>query len=157
MAMQVAVSSSARSGSPAAIPAHRLDITRSTMAFASVRPPPVDAVSADALLADALLADAWPADAWLAGLPRRGLVFLLTASSYGSLPDRSGGRTPSARKCQRPLPRVPRIQRDVRPRWLEAAEARLHRDLVANVFGRPLRLEQERVSFAAIKQAIAGF
>jgi hypothetical protein len=39
---------------------------------------------------------------------------------------------------------------------LDAAEARLHRDLVANVFGPSLRLEQERVSFAAIKQAIAG-
>src|SRR5208282_5625968 len=77
MAMQVAVSSSARSGSPAAIPAHRLDITRSTMASASVRPLPEGALLAGAWLAGALLAVAWPA-----GLPRRGLVFLLTASSY---------------------------------------------------------------------------
>ena len=39
---------------------------------------------------------------------------------------------------------------------LDAAEARLHRDLVANVFGLSVRLEQERISFAAIGQAIAG-
>src|SRR5271169_2354845 len=83
MAMQVAVSSSARSGSPAAIPAHRLANTRSTTASAPVRPLPEDAVLADALPAGALLAGALLADALLAGLPRRGLVFLLTASSYG--------------------------------------------------------------------------
>ena len=87
MAMQVAVSSSARSGSPAATPAHRLDITRSTTASASVRPIPEGAVLAGALLAGALLAaalltGALLAAAWPAGLPRRGLVFLLTASSY---------------------------------------------------------------------------
>jgi hypothetical protein len=44
---------------------------------------PADALPADGLLADAPPADALLADAWLAGLPRRGLVFLLTASSYG--------------------------------------------------------------------------
>src|SRR5580692_11038419 len=78
MAIQVAVSSSARSGSPAVIPAHRLDITRSTMASASpraVRPLPDDA---------------WLAAAWLAGWPRRDLVFLLTASSYGPQPTELG-------------------------------------------------------------------
>src|SRR5271165_92248 len=100
MAMQVAVSSSARSGSPAAIPAHRLDITRSTMASASVRPLPEGAwpagtVSArawpaGALLPGALLAGALLAGALLAGLPRRGLVFLLTASSYGPQPTKLG-------------------------------------------------------------------
>ena len=97
--MQVAVSSSARSGSPAAIPAHRLDITRSTMASASVRPLPEGAwpagtVSARARPAGALLAGALLAGALLAGLPRRGLVFLLTASSYGPQPTKLGARKP---------------------------------------------------------------
>lgn len=37
---------------------------------------------------------------------------------------------------------------------LDPREARLHRDLLANAFGPSLRLEQERVSFTAIEQAI---
>src|SRR5208282_2558531 len=110
MAIQVAVSSSARSGSPDAIPAHRLDITRSTMASASVGPlpaaawpagtvsvrtRPAGALLAGALLAGTLLAGtlsagALLAGALLAGLPRRGLVFLLTASSYGPKPTKLG-------------------------------------------------------------------
>src|SRR6266702_1314051 len=71
IAMQVAVSSSARSGSPEAIPSHRLDITRSTIASASARPE--QARPAASLLAAGLLA----------GAPWRALFFLLTASSYG--------------------------------------------------------------------------
>ncbi len=39
---------------------------------------------------------------------------------------------------------------------LDAADAQLHRDLVANVFGPFVRLEQERISFAAIEQALAA-
>src|SRR6266699_2448948 len=76
IAMQVAVSSSARSGSPDAIAVHRLDSTRWTIASASVPPEP-------ALLTGALPAGALLAAALLAGGPRRALFFLLTASSYG--------------------------------------------------------------------------
>ena len=42
------------------------------------------------VLAGALLADVLLAAALLAGLPRRGLVFLLTASSYGPQPAKLG-------------------------------------------------------------------
>ena len=91
MAMQVAVSSSARSGSPAAIPAHRLDITRSTMASASVRPLPEGAVLAGAVLAGALLA------ACLAGrcLASRCLAGRIAATRLGLLAHRVILRPPA--------------------------------------------------------------
>src|SRR5215813_4088268 len=69
-AMQVAVSSSARSGSPEATPSHSLDSTSWTIASASAW----------------LMSPSWLALAWLAGARRRAL-FLLTASSYGGGPD----------------------------------------------------------------------
>jgi hypothetical protein len=65
--MQVEVSSSARSGSPAAIAPQRLDSTRWTIASAWL----VEGVPEG-------LADDVPE-----GPLRRGRVFLLTASSYG--------------------------------------------------------------------------
>jgi hypothetical protein len=37
---------------------------------------------------------------------------------------------------------------------LNAEEAALYRDLVADAFGPSVRLEQERVSFAAVQQAL---
>jgi hypothetical protein len=92
--MQVTVSISARSGSPAPIEVHRRDSTRSTIALASS----LAALLAGALFADALFAGAWYAGALLVaalfavalfagalpeGALRRGLVFLLTAPSYG--------------------------------------------------------------------------
>src|SRR6266571_2783967 len=86
IAMQVAVSSSARSGSPEAIPSHRLDITRSTIASASARPEPArpaGTLLAAGLLAGTLLAAGLLAAGLLAGAPWRALFFLLTASSYG--------------------------------------------------------------------------
>jgi hypothetical protein len=93
--MQVTVSISARSGSPAPIEVHRRDSTRSTIALASSL---AAALLAGALFADALFAGAWYAGALLVaalfavalfagalpeGALRRGLVFLLTAPSYG--------------------------------------------------------------------------
>src|SRR5204862_7691646 len=69
-AMQVAVSSSARSGSPEATPSHSLDSTSRTIASASAW----------------LMSPSWLAFAWRAGARRRAL-FLLTASSYGGRPD----------------------------------------------------------------------
>jgi hypothetical protein len=39
---------------------------------------------------------------------------------------------------------------------LDPAEQSLYRDLVAAEFGRAVRLEQERISFAAIEQALAA-
>src|SRR6266496_2097318 len=74
-AMQVAVSSSARSGSPEATPSHSLDSTSRTIASASAW-----------LMSPSWPAAAWPAAAWLAGARRRAL-FLLTASSYGGRAD----------------------------------------------------------------------
>src|SRR5882757_8011434 len=86
-AMQVAVSSSARSGSPEATPSHRLVSTSWTNASAS-----------DWLIAPSSPGAAWPvpawlipawlvlALAWLAGARRRALFFLLTASSYDPQP-----------------------------------------------------------------------
>jgi hypothetical protein len=40
---------------------------------------------------------------------------------------------------------------------LDAEETALYRDLVADALGPSVRLEQERVSFAAIEQAMADF
>src|SRR3984893_11613640 len=100
IAMLDAVSSSAASRSPAAIDFHKLDSSRSTTASASLRPGAArsvlagaalaGALLAGALLAGAALADALLAGALLAGEPRRGLVFLLTASSYGPQPAELG-------------------------------------------------------------------
>src|SRR6266702_4519300 len=85
-AMQVAVSSSARSGSPEATPSHRLVSTSWTNASASA----------------GLMSPSWPeagrpvlawlvlACAWLAGARRRDLFFLLTASSYDPQPTELG-------------------------------------------------------------------
>src|SRR5271165_6313907 len=83
MAMQVAVSSSARSGSPAAV--RPLPEGAWPAGTVSARAWPAGALLPGALLAGALLAGAL-----LAGLPRRGLVFLLTASSYGPQPTKLG-------------------------------------------------------------------
>src|SRR6516165_1485445 len=74
-AMQVAVSSSARSGSPDATPSHSLDSTSWTISSASW-----------SILLRARVAAAWPADAGR----RRALFFLLTASSYGPQPTKLG-------------------------------------------------------------------
>jgi len=98
IARQVAVSSSARSGSPDSIPAHRPDITSLTMASAWACSAGVGLASGPVLVADAvlvaralLIAGAWlAARALRAGVPRRDLVFLLTASSYGSQPTKFG-------------------------------------------------------------------
>src|ERR1700750_2335750 len=88
-AMQVAVSSSARSGSPEATPSHSLDSTSRTIASASawLMSPPWPA-AAGLVLAGLVLA--WPALAWLAGARRRDLFLLLTASSYDSHPTELG-------------------------------------------------------------------
>src|SRR6516162_11299403 len=89
-AMQVAVSSSARNGSPDATPSHRLVSTCWTNASASawLMSPSWPAV---ALAWPAL---AWPALTWLVlGWPagrRRALFFLLTASSYDPQPTKLG-------------------------------------------------------------------
>lgn len=40
--------------------------------------------------------------------------------------------------------------------FLDTEETALYRDLIADAFGSSVRLEQERVSFAAIEQAMAG-
>src|ERR1700730_9152538 len=88
-AMQVAVSSSARSGSPEATPSHRLVSTSWTNASASaglMSPSWPEA----AWLVLTGLAFAWPALAGRAGARRRALFFLLTASSYGSQPAELG-------------------------------------------------------------------
>jgi hypothetical protein len=39
--------------------------------------------------------------------------------------------------------------------FLDTEETTLYRDLIADAFGSSVRLEQERVSFAAIEQAVA--
>src|SRR5205807_9841218 len=77
--MQVAVSSSARSGSPEATPSHRLVSTSWTNASASA-----------GLMSPSWLAFGWLALTWLAGARRRALFFLLTAPSYGSQPTELG-------------------------------------------------------------------
>src|SRR5580692_7534150 len=84
-AMQVAVSSSARSGSPDATPSHRLVSTCWTIASASLwlMSPSWPAAAL------AWLALTWLAPAWLAGR-RRALFFLLTASSYDPQPTKLG-------------------------------------------------------------------
>jgi hypothetical protein len=41
--------------------------------------------------------------------------------------------------------------------WLDAEETALYHDLIADALGPSVRLEQERVSFAAIEQTMAGF
>src|SRR5436305_4075377 len=83
-AMQVAVSSSARSGSPEATPSHSLDSTSRTIASASAW------LMSPSWPAAAWLVLAWPALAWLAGARRRALFLLLTASSYGPHPTELG-------------------------------------------------------------------
>ena len=40
--------------------------------------------------------------------------------------------------------------------FLDTEETALYRDLIADAFGSSVRLEQERVSFAAVEQARAG-
>src|ERR1700759_2302855 len=88
-AMQVAVSISARSGSPEATPSHRLVSTSWTNASASaglMSPSWPEA----AWLVLTGTAFAWLALAWLAGPRRRALFFLLTASSYDSQPTELG-------------------------------------------------------------------
>src|SRR6476659_491916 len=88
-AMQVAVSSSARSGSPEATPSHSLDSTSLTIASASawLMSPSWPAA---AWLVLAWLVLAWLALAWLTGARRRDLFLLLTASSYDSHPTELG-------------------------------------------------------------------
>src|SRR5439155_5103113 len=88
-AMQVAVSSSARSGSPEATPSHRLVSTSWTNASASAGLMSSSWPEA-AWLVLAWLAFAWLALAWLAGARRRDLFFLLTAPSYGPQPTKLG-------------------------------------------------------------------
>src|SRR5690348_13162759 len=84
-AMQVAVSSSARSGSPDATPSHSLDSTSWTISSASW-----------SILLRTPAAASWPAGAgrparaWAATGRRRALFFLLTASSYGPQPTKLG-------------------------------------------------------------------
>src|SRR4029077_3655964 len=87
-AMQVAVSSSARSGSPEATPSHSLDSTSRTIASASAWLMSPPSPLAGLVLAGLVLA--WPALAWLAGARRRDLFLLLTASSYDSHPTELG-------------------------------------------------------------------
>src|SRR5690348_14462586 len=88
--MQVAVSSSARSGSPDATPSHRLVSTCWTNASASLwLMPPSWPAAALAWVALARVVPTWLALAWLAGR-RRALFFLLTASSYGPQPTKLG-------------------------------------------------------------------
>src|SRR6185437_190016 len=88
-AMQVAVSISARSGSPEATPSHRLVSTSWTNASASA------GLMSPSWPEAAWLVLTWPAFAWaalagLAGARRRALFFLLTASSYDSQPAELG-------------------------------------------------------------------
>ncbi len=81
IAMQVRVSSSARSGSPASIAVHSLASTRPRIASAS---PPPGALPAAALGVPALAVAAFAGEVLLDGALRRGRVFLLTAQSYGA-------------------------------------------------------------------------
>ena len=83
-AMQVAVSSSARSGSPEATPSHRLVSTSWTNASASAGLMSPSWPGAAGRRSWPGLSFAWLvlACAWLAGARRRALFFLLTASSY---------------------------------------------------------------------------
>src|SRR6185312_11255677 len=83
-AMQVAVSSSARSGSPEATPSHSLDSTSRTIASASAW------LMSPSWPAAAWLVVAWLVLAWLAGARRRALFLLLTASSYDPHPTELG-------------------------------------------------------------------
>src|SRR5213080_3230305 len=84
-AMQVAVSSSACSGSPEATPSHSLDSTSRTIASAS-----------DWLMSPSWLVLAWLVLDGLAGARRRALFLLLTSSSYCSHPAELGVRPPQS-------------------------------------------------------------
>jgi hypothetical protein len=44
----------------------------------------------------------------------------------------------------------------VRPEHLDAAELALYEDLTADTLGPSVRLEQERISFGAIRHALLG-
>src|SRR5436190_2555252 len=130
-AMQVAVSSSARSGSPEATPSHSLDSTSRTIASASAW-----------LMSPSWPAAAWLALAWLAGARRRALFLLLTAPSYGPHPTELGVQG---------VDQVP--ERDVhRFRQPEPARGLQRGDAVARGPPHPHRVDQCRALQAVTRQ-----